>query len=79
MPFTKVPQATHKQGSNAVAKSSLEKIETAKKISTLDLLIIEQHITWENEQLKHELKYQRRKHSPSIYLLEEVRLVVNTL
>ena len=40
--------------------------------------MIEQR-TWENEQLRKELVYQRRKHGASVYLLEEVKLAVESL
>jgi hypothetical protein len=44
-----------------------------------DISIIEQQMAWENTQLSEELKYQRRKHGASMYLLEEVKLVVEAL
>jgi hypothetical protein len=35
--------------------------------------------TWENGQLRNELAYHQRKHAASVYLLEEVRVVVESL
>ena len=46
---------------------------------TPDISIIQQQREWENAQLRQELQYQRRKHGASMYLLEEVRLVVESL
>jgi hypothetical protein len=40
--------------------------------------MIEQR-TWENGLLRQELTYQQRKHGASMYLLEEVRLAVQSL
>ena len=40
--------------------------------------MIEQR-TWENGQLRNELAHHQRKHAASVYLLEEVRVVVESL
>jgi hypothetical protein len=55
------------------------KVETARKIPTSDLQIIADQMTVQNNQLRHELEYQKRRNGPGMYLLEEVRLVVNSL
>jgi hypothetical protein len=74
-----VSQATRKQVSHAGAQSTTGRGETAKKMPAPDISIIEQQRAWEHTQLERELKYQRRKHGASMYLLEEVRLVVEVL
>jgi hypothetical protein len=55
------------------------RVETAKKMPAPNISIIEQQRVWENAQLRKELEYQRRKHGASMYLLEEVKLVVEAL
>ncbi|KIV98393.1 uncharacterized protein PV09_09776 [Verruconis gallopava] len=73
-----VDQATRKQGTHP-AIDPRSRIESAKKMPTPDISIIQQQREWENTQLRNELQYQRRKHGASMYLLEEVRLVVKSL
>jgi hypothetical protein len=54
-------------------------MQAAKKMPTPSLSQLIEQRTWENGQLRQELAYQQRKHSASMYLLEEVRLVVASL
>ena len=78
-PSVNVSQATRQQVSHIGVESTIGRSEPAKKMPTPDISIIEQQRAWENTQLNMELRYQRRKHGASMYLLEEVRLVVKTL
>jgi hypothetical protein len=78
-PKTNVTQATRKQSAHPASDPPSRRIETAKKMPTPDISIIQQQREWENAQLRKELQYQRRKHGASMYLLEEVRLVVASL
>ncbi|KAE9969416.1 hypothetical protein EG328_006864 [Venturia inaequalis] len=78
-PKNNVNQAPRKQGTHPASDPPSRRIESAKKMPTLDISIIQQQREWENTQLSKELQYQRRKHGASMYLLEEVRLVVKTL
>jgi len=73
------PPITRRPGSSTGAESTLGRIEVAKKMPASDMSIIEQQTKWENAQLWNELKYQRRKHGASMYLLEQVGLVVEEL
>jgi hypothetical protein len=68
-----------KQSSHVGVESIPGRTETAKKMPAPDISIIEQQRAWEHTQLRQELEYQRRKHGASMYLLEEVTLVVETL
>ena len=54
-------------------------MQAAKKWPTPSLTQIIEQKTWENGQLRQELAYQQRKHGASMYLLGEVRLVVESL
>jgi hypothetical protein len=74
-----VNQSTRKQGTHPASDPPSRRIESAKKMPTPDISIIQQQREWENTQLRKELQYQRRKHGASMYLLEEVRLVVKSL
>jgi hypothetical protein len=78
-PKTNFTQTIRKQGAHAVSDPPTKRIETAKKMPTPDISIIQQQREWENAQLRKELQYQRRQHGASMYLLEEVRLVVASL
>ena len=49
------------------------------KIPTSSLPQIIEQRTWENEQLRQELLHQQRKHAIGMYLLEEVKLAVESL
>ena len=51
----------------------------ARKIPQPNLSQMIEQRTWENDQLRKELIYQQRKHGLSVYLLEEVKLVVDSL
>ena len=53
--------------------------QVAKKISTPNISQMIERRTCENEQLRKELNYQQKKHGMSMYLLEEVKLVVESL
>lgn len=57
----------------------LESTQAAKKMPTPRLSQMIEQRTWENEQLRNELAYHQRKHAASVYLLEEVRVVVESL
>jgi hypothetical protein len=70
---------TRKQSSHMAIESVLGRTETAKKMPAPDMSIIMEQRTWENAQLRKELAYQQRKHGASMYLLEEVKLVMETL
>lgn len=78
-PKNNAAQATRKQGTHPTSDPPSRRIELAKKMPTLDISIIQEQREWENAQLRRELQYQRRKHGASMYLLEEVRLVVKSL
>jgi hypothetical protein len=78
-PKNNVNQAPRKQGTYPASDPPSRRIESAKKMPTPDISIIQQQREWENTQLRKELQYQRRKHGASMYLLEEVRLVVKSL
>ena len=78
-PKTNLIQPTRKQSSQPAVDPPSRKAELAKKMPTPDISIIQQQREWENAQLRQELQYQRRKHGASMYLLEEVRLVVDSL
>jgi hypothetical protein len=56
-----------------------EHLPAARKIPQPNLSQMIEQRTWENDQLRKELKYLQRKHGLSVYLLEEVKLVVNSL
>ena len=56
-----------------------EVLPAARKITSPNLSQMIEQRTWENDQLRKELIYQQRKHGISVYLLEEVRLVVDSL
>jgi hypothetical protein len=66
-------------GYSAVVEPNPERIQAAKKMPAPSLTHLIEQKTWENEQLRQELAYQQRKNGPSMYLLEEVRLVVASL
>ena len=53
--------------------------QAAKKIPNSGLSQMIEQRTWENEQLRKELVYQQRKHGASVYLMEEVKLAVESL
>jgi len=67
------------QGSSVAIEATPERMQAAKKMPTPSLTHIIEQKTWENGQLHQELAYQQRKHGASMYLLEEVRLVVGSL
>lgn len=66
-------------GSSVAVEATQGRMQAAKKMPTPNLSQIIEQKTWENGQLRQELAYQQRKHGASMYLLEEVRLVVETL
>ena len=74
-----VSQAMRKQVSHAGAESTTGRSETAKKMRAPDISIIEQQREWEHAQCEREIKYHRQKHGASMYLLEEVKLVMEVL
>lgn len=66
-------------GKQASHTGKKDATHTGKKIPTSNLAQMIEQRTWENEQLRKELVYQQRKHGISMYLLEEVKLVVESL
>ena len=54
-------------------------MENFKEKSSLNLAKILEQRTWENGQLRQDLLYQQRKNRASMYLLEEVRRVTESL
>ena len=56
-----------------------ETIEHQPQKTPTSLSFIMEQKTWENAQLRNELKYHQRKHGASMYLLQEVKLVVESL
>jgi hypothetical protein len=67
------------QGSTVAINATQERMQAAKKMPTPSLSQMIEQRTWENGQLRQELAYRQRKHGASMYLLEEVRLVVESL
>jgi hypothetical protein len=67
------------QQSDRADQSTPQRTATAKRMPAPDISIMMEQRTWENAQLRKELEYQRRKHGASMYLLEEVKLVVHSL
>jgi hypothetical protein len=67
------------QGSSVAIEATQERLQQAKKMPTPSLAQIIEQRTWENGQLRQELAYQQRKHGASMYLLEEVKLVIDSL
>ena len=66
-------------GSTVADEAALESTQAAKKIPAPRLSQMIEQRTWENGQLRNELAYHQRKHAASVYLLEEVRVVVESL
>jgi hypothetical protein len=69
----------HNQGSLARIDETISLPQAAKKLPATSLSQMIEQRTWENEQLRKELIYQPKKHGVSMYLLDEVRLVVESL
>ena len=69
----------HSQEAPERAREAPEIPPVARKIPQPNLSQMIEQRTWENEQLRKELIYQQRKHGLSVYLLEEVKLVVDSL
>ena len=67
------------QGSSVAIEATQEKMQAAKKLPTPSLSQIIEQRTWENGRLRQELAYQQKKYGASMYLLEEVKLVVASL
>jgi hypothetical protein len=68
-----------RSGSTVADEAALESTQDAKKISAPRLSQMMEQRTWENEQLRQKLAYHQRKHAVSMYLLEEVGVVVESL
>jgi hypothetical protein len=68
-----------RSGSMAADEAALESTQAAKKIPAPRLSQMIEQRTWENGQLRQELAYHQRKHAASMYLLEEVRVVAESL
>ncbi|PSN58589.1 hypothetical protein BS50DRAFT_641642 [Corynespora cassiicola Philippines] len=67
------------QGSTVAMDATHERMQAAKRMPTPSLSQMIEQRTWENGQLRQELAYRQRKHGASLYLLEEVKLVVESL
>jgi hypothetical protein len=67
------------QGSTVAMDATQERMQAAKKMPTPSLSQMIEQRTWENGQLRQELAYQQRKHGASMYLLQEAKLVVDSL
>ena len=66
-------------GSTVVDEAALESTQATMKMPAPRLSQMIEQRTWENGQLRNELAYHQRKHAASVYLLEEVRVVVESL
>lgn len=60
-------------------EAALESTQATMKMPAPRLSQMIEQRTWENGQLRNELAYHQRKHAASVYLLEEVRVVVESL
>jgi hypothetical protein len=79
-----VPTATEAEmascsGSTVADEAALENTQATKKMPAPRLSQMIEQRTWENGQLRNELAYHQKKHAASVYLLEEVRVVVESL
>ena len=72
-------EVASRSGSTVAHEAAQERTQAAKKIPAPRLSQMVEQRTWENEQLRQELAYHQRKHAASVYLLEEVRLVAESL
>jgi hypothetical protein len=70
--------ASH-NGLTAADEATQERAQAAKKLPAPRLSQMVEQRTWENGQLRQELAYHQRKHAASMYLLEEVKVVVESL
>ena len=66
-------------GSTVADEAALESTQATKKMPAPRLSQVIEQRTWENGQLRNELAYHQRKHAASVYLLEEVRVVIESL
>jgi hypothetical protein len=66
-------------GSTVADKPALESAQATKKMPAPRLSQMIEQRTWENGQLRNELAYHQRKYAASVYLLEEVKVVVESL
>jgi hypothetical protein len=66
-------------GSTVADEAVLESTQATKKMPAPRLSQMIEQRRWENGQLRNELAYHQRKHAASVYLLEEVRVVVESL
>ena len=66
-------------GSTVADEAALESTQATMKMPAPRLSQMIEQRTWENGQLRNELAYHQRKHTASVYLLEEVRVVVESL
>lgn len=67
------------QGSSVAIEATEDRSEASKKMPTPSLSRMIEQRTWENEQLRQNLMFQQRKHGASMYLMEEVKLIVESL
>jgi len=67
------------QGSSVAIEATLENLQAAKRLPITSISETIEQKTRENGQLRQELAYEKRKSKSSIYLLEEVKLVVASL
>lgn len=72
-------QIAENNGSTVAIEATEKRMQDAKKMATPSLIHIIEQKTWENGQLRQELAYQQRKHAACMYLVEEVKLIVETL
>jgi hypothetical protein len=66
-------------GSSVAIEATKERSQASKNITTPSLSQIIEQRTRENGQLRQELLYEQRRHSASMYLLEEVKMGVKSL
>jgi hypothetical protein len=81
--FRVSPDDTHIDARNQEIPAKIDEItplpQAAEKLPATSLSQMIEQRTWENDQLRRELIYQQKKHGISMYLLEEVSLVVESL
>lgn len=75
--FRLLPGKSEQQQADENARE--EELYAARKMHIDNLSGMIERRTWENGQLRHELQYQQRKHGASVFLLEQVRLAVESL
>ena len=66
-------------GSTVAIDATQHRLQAAKKMPTPSLSQIVEQKTWENGRLRRELAFHQSKQAAALYLLEEVRLVEESL